>query len=389
MNKFKLFLSFLIISFLMIILPSYGQNTGKESMPLKLEYAVGKIQEISSEKENKLLHETLGGIQTTQTVKVKIISGKHKGETVETQNQLTSNPAYDIKIKPGSRVILEIEEKGDKSDFYISDLERAPALMIILGLFLTLILTVSGIKGLRTLFSLGITAFLVFFVLIPAILSNYPIIPTTIAIALISTLVTMFVIGGINIKSLSATLGTVGGLSVAGLLSMLIIKIAPLTGLTDQESVILWTSRPDLDFTGILTAAMIIGSLGAIMDVGISIASSITEVKETNPLLSPTQLIKSGLNVGTDIIGAMSNTLILAYIGGAFPLILLAANVPFIKFINLNSIASEIAAAIAGSIGIVLCVPITAAISGYLIGRQATLKNQIIKEDLTDNIFNK
>ena len=221
---------------------------------------------------------------------------------------------------------------------------------------------------------------------IPAILNNYPIIPVTIATALISTLVTMFAVGGINIKSISATIGTIGGLCAAGLLSMLIIKLAPLTGLTDQESIILWTTRPDLDFTGLLTAAMIIGSLGAIMDVGISIASSIAEIKETNPSLSPKQLMKSGLNVGTDVIGAMSNTLILAYIGGAFPLILLAANVPLVKFINLNSISSEITAALAGSIGIVLCVPITAAVSGYLIGRNINLKSLTGTQYLTDNI---
>lgn len=375
MKKYKIFFCFILISFILVVIPAYGQSINNENSPKIEEYTIGKVQKIISERPNKLLQESFGGNQITQTVKVKILSGKHKGKVVETQNQLSSNPAYDIKIKQGSRVVLDIEEEKDnKINVYIADVERLPALLIIIGLFLTLVLIISGIKGLRTLMSLGITSFLVFFVLIPAIMNNYPIIPTTIAVALISTVVTMFIVGGISLKSVSATIGTIGGLSITGLLSILTIKIAPLTGITDQESLILWTSRPDLNFTGILTAAMIIGSLGAIMDVGISIASSIAELKQTNESLTVFQLVKSGLNVGTDIIGAMSNTLILAYIGGSFPLILLATNAPLVKLINLNSIASEITAAIVGSIGIVLCVPITAFVSGYLIGNKNLFK---------------
>ena len=104
------------------------------------------------------------------------------------------------------------------------------------------------------------------------------------------------------------------------------------------------------------------------MDVGMSIASSVFELKKVNGNLKIIELVKSGMNVGKDIMGTMANTLILAYIGGAFSLVLLAANAPFIKLVNLNSIATEITAAIVGSIGIVLCVPITSVISGYHIG---------------------
>jgi len=204
---------------------------------------------------------------------------------------------------------------------------------------------------------------------VPAVLNKFPVIPMTVLIAFISTFITMYVVAGVNLKSLSASLGTVFSVIIAGIISSLVIKFAPLNGFNHQEAAMLWASRPDLDFTALLTAGVIIASLGAVMDVGMSIASSIYELKKVNNELTTKELITSGFNVGKDIMGTMANTLILAYIGSAFALVLLAANAPLIKLLNLNSIASEIASAITGSIGIVFCVPITAVIAGYLIGK--------------------
>lgn len=355
----------LIILFLSAILPSFSQDENE----INPENVTARVIEVIYEKPNLELEETFHQKQTVQRVRLKVLDGSYKGKTITIDNQLTSSPVYDIKVKEGDRVLLDVEKEKGKTNFYIADRERLPALMIIAGLFFVLLLAIGGFKGLQSLISVVITSSLVFFFMIPSILHNYPIIPVTIIVSLASTLLTMFIVGGINLKSLAASIGTVGGVTTAGLISLFVIKIAPLSGLHDQESIILWTSRPDLNFTGILTASMIIGSLGAIMDVGISIASSIAELKVIDNTLTPVQLMKSGLNVGKDIMGTMANTLILAYIGSALPLILLAANAPLVKLINLNSIASEISSAIIGSIGIVLCVPITAIVSGYLMGK--------------------
>lgn len=343
--------------------------------PENTEYATGKVLEITSLKASKAIQETFGEDQIIQKVKIKVLTGKLKGKIVETENQLTNNPAYNIDIKQGKRVILEIEKAGNKQNVFLADIERIPALMIIVGLFASLLLIIGGIKGLRSLFSLGITSGLIFFIMVPAVLKGLPIIPLSVAIAGISTLVTMFTICGVNIKSLSASLGVISSLAITGIISIFIVNIAPLTGFTDQESIILWASRPDLNFTGLLTGAMIIGALGALMDVGISIASSIEEVRSIDNNLNWKQLFNSGMNVGKDIMGTMSNTLILAYIGSSFPLVLLAADAPLVKLINLNSIATEIATAVIGSIGLILCIPITAIISGTLYGKFKKIKN--------------
>jgi len=367
----RLILSVLFV-FLNFLSPVYA-HTHEENV----QYASGIVQSIVSETQNKTLQESFGGNQAIQTLKVKIMNGDYKGKTVEVQNQLTSNPAYDIKVQPGDRVVLDIEKNGSHLDINISDRERFPSLLILSGIFISLLLIIGGMKGLKSLLSLGITSSLVLFILIPAILNKFPILPVTIAVAALSTVLTVFIIGGFNLKSVAACIGTFGGVVSAGLISFLIIKIAPLSGLHDQESIILWSSRPDLNFTGLLASAMIIGALGAIMDVGISIASSIAEVKSVDNSLTVKQLIKSGLNVGKDIMGAMSNTLILAYIGSFLPLILLAANAPLFKLINLNSIATEITAAVGGSIGIILSVPITALTAGYLMGTKVSINDSI------------
>ncbi|OGI04270.1 MAG: hypothetical protein A2Y25_09360 [Candidatus Melainabacteria bacterium GWF2_37_15] len=364
---FNVIASLIITIFLSV---SVFAQEAPEYVEPEIDFASGKVLEIIKEEQNQDLASAFQTSQLIQLAKVIVINGKHKGKIVEIENQLTSNPAYDIKLRPGMRVVLTMEKTPGQTQFYITDIERFPILMIILGLFLVLLLAIGGKKGLRSLISLGVTTFLIFFVLVPAILNSYPIIPSAIGVSLISTIMTMTIVGGWNLKSLSASLGTIISVTIAGLVSLLVIHSAPLSGFHDQESSMLWMARPDLDFTEILAASVIIAALGAVMDVGMSIASSINEIKNANKDLTPVELIKSGMNVGRDIMGTMSDTLIMAYIGGAFSLMLLAANAPFIKLINLNSIATEITAAITGSIGIVLCVPITAAIAGWLIGRK-------------------
>ena len=360
----------LIFSVFCITMPVFAQDDSANAPPeANVNYVSGKVLQIVSEKINKDLEESFHTEQLTQTAKILILGGKYKGKVIQIENQLTSSPVYDIKIKAGSRVILSVEETSKGVDFYISDVERVPVLLILFGVFLSLLLLIGGKQGLRSVISLLVTALLVFFVLVPAVLNNFPIIPMTILIAIISTFITMFVVAGINLKSLSAAFGTVISVIIAGIMSSLVIKFAPLNGFNNQEAVMLFANRPDLNYTGLLIAGVIIASLGAVMDVGMSIASSIYEFKMVNKALTIKELITSGLNVGKDIMGTMANTLILAYIGGAFSLVLLASNAPLIKLLNLNSIASEIASAITGSIGIVLCVPITALIAGYLIGK--------------------
>jgi uncharacterized membrane protein len=209
--------------------------------------------------------------------------------------------------------------------------------------------------------------------LVPMALNGLNPIVSALVVSILSTLITMYLVGGLNTKSTAASLGVILSLLLAALLSMAAIYFANLSGFAGEEPMFLYTIRPDLDFKGILSASIIIAALGALMDTGVSIASTINEIHETDPSLGVRDLFESGMNVGKDIIGTMSNTLILVYLGASLPLVLLSNNIDLHKFFNLNQVATEIASALVGSIGILACVPITAIISAYLIKRYADI----------------
>jgi uncharacterized membrane protein len=204
-------------------------------------------------------------------------------------------------------------------------------------------------------------------------LRGYNPVALTVLVAAVATMITIFIVAGFSYKSFAAILGTIGGLGVAGLAAMLAGKAAHLTGFGSEEAAMLLyiPQNVSLDIQGLLFAGIIIGALGAVMDVSMSVASAVEEVKKANPALGAADLFRSGLNVGRDVMGTMSNTLILAYTGSSVPLLLIfmAYRESLLKMINLDMIASEIVRALSGSLGMVLVVPLTAFIAGLLFGR--------------------
>ena len=169
----------------------------------------------------------------------------------------------------------------------------------------------------------------------------------------------------------------------AGILSVLAIIYAHLTGFGGEENMFLYSARPDLSFKGILAASIIIAALGALMDTAVSIASAINEIYQADNSLSKLKLFQSGMNVGKDVIGTMSNTLILVYLGASLPLVLLSNNIDLNKFFNLNHVTSEILSALIGSIAILICVPVTAFVASNLISKKKSQEVKIDKIDIS------
>lgn len=322
--------------------------------------------------------------QKKQSVEIKILSGDHKGESVIVDNMLMGNPAYDIDLKPGDKVIMHVEKTDGGVDFFIADKHRVGALYFLAGLFCILLLAIGHKKGLLSLVSILVTLSLIFLALTPLILSGMNPILATVLICVLAAVVAIYLVGGFNYKSTAAILGTVLSLVIAGVLSIMTINLASLTGFSSEESMFLFSAHPELNFVGILASAMIIGALGAVMDIGMSISSTINELYLSNSELSIRELFQSGINVGQDIIGTMANTLILAYLGGALSLVLLSDNIDLQKFFNLNQVATEISAALIGSIAIVVCVPISAIIAAFLVRKSN--KKEVGKKDFDDII---
>lgn len=317
-----------------------------------------------------------GESTTKQLVTVKVLTGNFKGTKRLIENMLTGNPAYDINLTKGNKVVLHVEPNSDTIttpedvDFFIADLKRDNQIFVFTGIFFILLLLIGKKKGFTSIISIISTIALIFFMLLPMILNGFCPIASAVLTGIISTVITIYLVGGLNSKSSSAIIGTSISLIFAGALSMLAIYFAHLTGFAGEENMFLYTARPDLSFTGILSASMIISALGALMDTAVSIASTVNEIFETDKSLSVKQLFKSGMNVGRDIIGTMSNTLILVYLGSSLTLVLLSSNIDMNKFFNLNQVATEILSALTGSIAILFCVPITAIIAAYLIKKQ-------------------
>lgn len=358
---------YVLITTLVLLLTSFPCFAQEFPASTAFTEEIGKVTELIREEKNDDL-QVFGQNNITQIVKIKVLTGELEGQEFVIENLLSNHPAYDIRVKEGDKVLLHIEKDlSGEPIINIDNLYRSPSLAILACLFAILVIALGGKKGIKALLTLVIIYLLLLYILIPGILANYPPILLTILVSLVATCGTLFIIAGPNLKTVSAIIGTVGGVSTAGLISYLTIIISPLTGLPSEEAIGLWTSDPNLNYRGILASAMIIGALGASMDVGISIASSTFEVKKAKPDIKTRELVAAGMNVGKDIMGAMTNTLLLAYTGSAMFLLLLAYNnISFIKFVNLDSIASEITAALTGSIGLVMCIPITAVVSGHL-----------------------
>lgn len=360
MKKILLILSFIISG---ILFPVFSEEN------IVIPSAEGKVENINFVDTEAF---TQGEQNIKQQVTVKVLNGHFKGTERITDNMLTGNPAYDIHLEKGDKVILHFEPikesviTADDVNIYIADVKRSNAILFSFGFFTLLLLIIGRRKGIYSLAAIGSTIALIFYVLMPLVLNGFPPVFAAIIVGILATVITIYLVGGFNSKSTAAILGTTVSLLFAGLLAVLTIKITRLTGLAGEENIFLYAARPDLDFTGILAASVIIAALGALMDTGVSIASTINEIHDTDNNLGIKELFKSGMNVGRDIIGTMSNTLILVYLGSSLPLVLLSNNIDLNKFFNLNQVATEISSALAGSIAILACVPITAIISAYM-----------------------
>lgn len=316
-------------------------------------------------------------VQLEQLATVEITSGPYKGRQMSLLNSLMGHPLFDLYLTEGRGVILwgEVDDAGELRAIYLQDFIRDRHLYLVGAMFILALVVVGRRKGLVTVVTLGITVAAVARVLLPLLISGYPPIPTTLLVAAGITLLTLVGIGGLQRKTAAAAIGTVGGVMVAGLLAFWAGGAASLTGFSsDEAQMLLFMEGGPIDVRGLLFAGIIIGALGAVMDVAMSIAAASHEVFCANPAICMRDQIKSAMNVGRDVMGTMANTLILAYVGTAMPLLLLflGYKTPFITIVNSDLVATEVVRALAGSIGLVAAIPLTAVAAGMLTVRTVT-----------------
>ena len=327
-----------------------------------------KVLEIEYDDTNEKRNVSLEADIRYQHLKVEILDGNHKGEILTIRHTIERiMPGYYI-FKPGDKLLIRATEEssGTLETVKIQEKVRDTQVYLIVGLFVVLLLIIGGFNGLKTLLSLIIAVAMIFFGYIPLIIRGVNPILASLGISIPVVIITRVIISGRNIKTLVAIIGTSLGVIISGILAFIFGNFAHLTGLADDSSISLAyiPQFRNLDYKGILFGTILIGAIGAIMDVAISIASALYEISTLDKNITGKNMIISGMNIGKDMMGSMSNTLILAYVGTTLHLIILfiVYKIRFIEIINLDSIATEIIRAMAGSIGLIITIPVTVVI---------------------------
>ncbi len=311
-----------------------------------------------------------------------IKSGPYKGDTVEVSQDVDNMYAYQPRdVKVGDEVLISrpaydydmIGEDLSEEEvaWVLIDHNRIGKITVLVVAFLLLIVIIGRAKGLSTILSLIFTVLAIFMVYIPSILKGYNVYLMTVIVSIFVIFMSLIIINGWNKKTLCAIFGNVMGVAIAGVLAAIVSYTWGLTGVVEEEYVLLSQYETPIDLLSLVWGGVVIGALGAIMDVAMSIASAMNELNEEMRDKTFGRMLRSGMNIGRDAIGTMTNTLILAYIGGALAtvLLLVAYNKNLYYLFNLEMIMAEILSAVVGSIGILAAVPATALFSAYVFNR--------------------
>ena len=336
--------------------------------------------------------ETVTGTVTEkiQEVTVEITEGDYIGDEFTTNYILS----YDIdgkilayELEEGNKVSVQIIEDGNGiTTATVLDVVRANHIIVMAIIFLASVIIIGGRKGIKAVFGLLYTIVLIYFVMIRRIFNGDNAITNSIITVSLVILGTFIIIGDrLDKKVLTAAIGTVGGVLSAGIMALIFNNLAKLTGAgEDAIQLSINMTTINFNFRELLFAGILVSALGACMDVGMSIASSLDEIKMKTPDITWQELFKSGMNIGRDVIGTMTNTLILAYVGGSLTLILLfmACNMNIYEILNKETIAEQIISALAGSMGVVYTVPITSFVYSIL------NRDKVIYKKTSDNKVN-
>lgn len=304
-----------------------------------------------------------------QTIKVKFLEGPKENQIVE----FKSNFEY---ISEGQKVYVNhLVNIGGTERFAITNVDRQDQIYFFIGLFILTVILFGGWQGVRSILSLIGSFLAIAFILLPGLLHGlHPLLISSL-VASVILFAAIFFTHGFNKESAVAYIGTMISVLLTSLLALYAVWSTKLTGFSGSEVTYLnFNTGGTLDFTGLLLGAIIIGVLGVLDDIAITQAAIVTELYSSNKNISRMEVYKRAMRIGKEHVGALVNTLVLAYTGSALPLLLLfkVYEYDFSTIINLEIFATEIIRAIIGSIGLILTVPIVTLLAiVYLKGYQS------------------
>lgn len=308
----------------------------------------------------------------SQGVILRITSGNYKNTVIEGIS--LNGYLYGAYCTPGEKVIVRLSEYDGRLSASVYNYDRELQIAVLVILFLGCMWLVGGKRGIHSMVALVFTFAIIIMLYIPMIyIGISPFVAAVLSVALI-TMVSIILIGGISIKSLCAIVGTLCGVVIAGMIALIFGRTAHINGYNVEniETLAYIGQNTRINISGILFSGILISSLGAVMDVAMSVSSSLTEIHDKSPELPARELFYSGIRIGRDMIGTMSNTLILAYVGSSVNMLLIIYSYSYSmhQVLNMYSIGIEIMQGLSGTMGIILTVPFVSLISAVFLSNK-------------------
>jgi len=306
---------------------------------------------------------------STQLITAVLKNGEEKGKLIHFTNEYSASGAYDQEYHVGNKLFVSIKANTDKNGGLtgtILDVKRDQFILIVAWIFIFALLIVGKRQGLFSIISLIVNSLVLSFALDLYVQSNLNLIFISGVCVLLFTVISLLLINGLNEKTYAAVVATLIGTFISLLISALVLWMTNENGLRYEEMQFL--TRP---YRVIFMAGLFIGALGAVMDVSITMASSMFALFEQNENISDQALKSSGMDIGKDIMGTITSILFFVYICGSIPMLILYLknSYPLGQTFSLN-LSLELARALAGGIGVVLTIPISLYTSIFFINRK-------------------
>lgn len=305
-----------------------------------------------------------------QILLIEILTGEHRGAIGEIENHF--GPTSHVDVRDGGRISV-IVEHVDEQQFAVSlhNHERTGILIGSVILFLLVLGVIGGKKGIMSIIGLVFTLFSIIFLLVPFIMRGYHPVFITLIILSVTTIVSLILLSGWSRKTAIAIVGCIFGVVFAAFLAFFVGHFAGVNGfnMAEADELVSIGFFSNIRISGLFISGVLIAALGAVMDTAMTIASAAEELVVTNKKITKKQLFKSSMNIGRDAMGTMSNTLILAFVGTGLNMmiVILAFGISFSQLINMDFIAVEIIRSLAGSLGLVITVPVVAYLASVLL----------------------
>ena len=327
-----------------------GKNAAKEAV----------VTEVV--KENETSYEYNG--KQNKNIEIIFKAKLEDGKIIEATQTIDDLSTTYKKVAKGDKIFVYDQE----GVYYFGDYIRINKIFVLLIIFCIFLIVLGGIKGLNTLVSLMFTCASIFIFFLPSILSGYNIYISSIITCIYIIIMTLIFLNGISKKTLTTILGCIFGVITAGIIFVIMNKILYLTGICCEDELYLQMLDVEINLKALIFAAIIISSMGAVMDVSMDISSALYELKIHKPDIPSKEMFRSGLNIGRDIMGTMANTLILAFIGKSLSTVLLIMvySSSYGEILNKELIIVNALEALIGSLSILFTAPITSAICSYI-----------------------